>query len=125
MFLYFMPPRGSFYTTKTLTGLAILEHWFMVVPMPVKALWEWGMGSGSRTAIEPSEITAHHCAANALDQLPEPIDTSFGAVDSSAKPRPIDRNQPQEDQYLVAADGVISGTHVLPRPLLATIWRLP
>lgn len=29
----------------TLLTLAILEHWFLVVPLPVNALWAWGMAS--------------------------------------------------------------------------------
>lgn len=32
----------------TLTTLALIEHWFMVVPLPTNALWTWGLAS--RTA---------------------------------------------------------------------------
>ena len=34
----------------TLLSLAILEHWFMVLPLPSQALWNWGLRS---RAIEP------------------------------------------------------------------------
>ncbi|MCX7891302.1 MAG: putative photosynthetic complex assembly protein PuhE [Burkholderiales bacterium] len=35
-----------------LLGLAILEHWFLVLPLPVAALWQWGLKSrASRTAL--------------------------------------------------------------------------
>jgi putative photosynthetic complex assembly protein 2 len=27
----------------TLLALAVLEHWFMVLPLPVEALWSWGL----------------------------------------------------------------------------------
>lgn len=27
----------------TLLGLAVLEHWFMVLPLPVTALWKWSL----------------------------------------------------------------------------------
>ncbi len=27
----------------TLLGLAVLEHWFMVLPLPVAALWKWSL----------------------------------------------------------------------------------
>ena len=29
----------------SLTILAVLEHWFLVLPLPVAALWRWGMRS--------------------------------------------------------------------------------
>jgi putative photosynthetic complex assembly protein 2 len=29
----------------TLLSLAILEHWFMVLPLPAQALWHWGLGA--------------------------------------------------------------------------------
>jgi len=29
----------------TLMALAVLEHWFMVVPLPIEALWNWSMRS--------------------------------------------------------------------------------
>lgn len=32
-----------------LMTLAILEHWFMVLPLPTVALWRWAMRSDSRT----------------------------------------------------------------------------
>ena len=31
--------------TGTLLTLAILEHWFMVLPLPSDALWKWGLRS--------------------------------------------------------------------------------
>jgi putative photosynthetic complex assembly protein 2 len=32
----------------TLLSLAVLEHWFLVLPLPSEALWSWGLRS--RTA---------------------------------------------------------------------------
>lgn len=29
----------------TLLGLAVLEHWFLVIPLPSAALWSWGLTS--------------------------------------------------------------------------------
>ena len=37
----------------TLMALAVLEHWFLVLPIPAAALWNWGLAS--RTAEVPSE----------------------------------------------------------------------
>jgi putative photosynthetic complex assembly protein 2 len=34
--------------------LAILEHWFLVVPLPAAALWNWGLKS--RSAVRPAQI---------------------------------------------------------------------
>lgn len=31
----------------TLVALALLEHWFLVLPLPVEALWTWGLASRS------------------------------------------------------------------------------
>lgn len=31
----------------TLLALAILEHWFLVLPLPAEALWKWGMSNRS------------------------------------------------------------------------------
>jgi putative photosynthetic complex assembly protein 2 len=40
----------AFLLLATLVALAVLEHWFMVVPVPVRAIWEWGMGSRNADA---------------------------------------------------------------------------
>jgi putative photosynthetic complex assembly protein 2 len=37
--------KTAFVLLATLVALAVLEHWFMVVPVPVRAIWEWSMGS--------------------------------------------------------------------------------
>jgi putative photosynthetic complex assembly protein 2 len=49
------PGVGDFEATTltfsgTLLSLAILEHWFMVLPLPTQALWNWGFRS---RAVEP------------------------------------------------------------------------
>ncbi len=33
----------------TLLSLAILEHWFLVLPLPSAAMWSWGLRSRART----------------------------------------------------------------------------
>ena len=35
-----------------LTVLAVLEHWFLVLPLPIAALWGWGMRARGRAAGE-------------------------------------------------------------------------
>jgi putative photosynthetic complex assembly protein 2 len=42
-----------------LLALAILEHWFMVLPIPTEKLWNWGLRGASRRADQsPSGIPA-------------------------------------------------------------------
>ncbi|MEO8039898.1 MAG: putative photosynthetic complex assembly protein PuhE, partial [Betaproteobacteria bacterium] len=36
---------ASLTLAATLLSLAILEHWFMVLPLPTTALWSWGLRS--------------------------------------------------------------------------------
>lgn len=36
----------------SLLALGVLEHWFMIVPIPIAALWSWGMRR--RSAVEPA-----------------------------------------------------------------------
>ena len=38
----------------TLMALAILEHWFLVVPLPAARLWSWGLRS--REAVKPFDV---------------------------------------------------------------------
>jgi putative photosynthetic complex assembly protein 2 len=37
--------RASFMLLATLLTLAILEHWFLIVPLPVEKMWRWAMRS--------------------------------------------------------------------------------
>ncbi|MCF1502627.1 putative photosynthetic complex assembly protein PuhE [Afifella sp. H1R] len=38
------PFEATAYTfLATLMALAVLEHWFMVLPLPAEALWKWGL----------------------------------------------------------------------------------
>jgi hypothetical protein len=32
----------------TLTGLGVIEHWFLVMPLDVGQLWSWGLRSHER-----------------------------------------------------------------------------
>lgn len=48
-----------------LTGLALLEHWFLVLPIPAMELWRWGLKSRS-THAEPPESDA--CRVTVVDR---------------------------------------------------------
>ena len=41
-----------------LTALALLEHWFMVLPLPDERLWRWMLPDGSQTDTPPLEGSA-------------------------------------------------------------------
>jgi putative photosynthetic complex assembly protein 2 len=56
----------------SLLALGVLEHWFMIVPIPVAALWSWGMRPPS--AAEPS-------------MLPLPENAQVGGVANSVRDR--------------------------------------
>lgn len=46
---------AGFTLLATLMALAVLEHWFMVLPLPAEALWTWGLASR-----EPPKVSRDH-----------------------------------------------------------------
>ena len=50
----------AFLLLATLVALAVLEHWFMVVPVPVRAIWEWSMGSRPDAQARPTVSSRLH-----------------------------------------------------------------
>jgi putative photosynthetic complex assembly protein 2 len=50
---------AGFTMLASLMGLAVLEHWFLVLPLPAAALWSWGLKSRRLENFEglPSVIT--------------------------------------------------------------------
>ncbi len=62
---------AGFTCLATLTILAVLEHWFLVLPLPAERLWSWGLRSrGRRRSFEaevpvtaPKAATLGSCAA--------------------------------------------------------------
>jgi putative photosynthetic complex assembly protein 2 len=73
---------GSFEATgftflAVLMGLAVLEHWFLVLPLPAAALWNWGMksrqtvvgvGSGIVRDTSPSGASARDAERSVFDR---------------------------------------------------------
>ncbi len=55
---------GSAFNTTALTfaatlmTLAVLEHWFLVLPLPFEALWNWGLKSREMTATKGVAVPA-------------------------------------------------------------------
>jgi len=72
----------------TLAVLAVLEHWFLMLPLPVEALWRWAMDR--RAAARPARGMAAWeaglsapCDAASLDRLLADVaDGAYGRVES-------------------------------------------
>jgi len=66
----------------TLMALALLEHWFMVLPLPAEALWKWGLKSHethrSRRGRTGSAATSRMSAS--AQHGPLPARPAFGTV---------------------------------------------
>jgi len=43
----------GFVLLATLSALAVIEHWFMILPIPAEALWRWSL----RPSKEPEQTT--------------------------------------------------------------------
>ena len=39
----------------TLLSLAVLEHWFLVLPLPVESMWRWALGSRGSAATDTAK----------------------------------------------------------------------
>jgi putative photosynthetic complex assembly protein 2 len=119
----------AFLLIATLMALAVLEHWFMVVPLPVRAMWKWSVGSW--TGAGPDVLTP-----KADMPAPEALRRSAGAAvdravaeripgegEGPAKGGPGHHIHPPSAEHLAPADPAL--TRVPARTALATIWRLP
>jgi hypothetical protein len=42
--------RTGYLLVTTLLGLALLEHWFLVLPINDSALWQWALRSAKRAS---------------------------------------------------------------------------
>ena len=64
----------AFTFTAVMLALAILEHWFLVLPLPAARLWHWGLKSRkARTGFDPvSTKTAGHGLAGGEPAAPAP-----------------------------------------------------
>jgi len=88
----------------TILTLGILEHWFLVVPLPVNAIWQWGLRSRLADRSDDDDaglrsdfgrlpgrgvLRPRLATAETARRMARPID-EFGApgVDVSMKRRP-------------------------------------
>jgi putative photosynthetic complex assembly protein 2 len=121
---------AAFLLLATLMALAVLEHWFMVVPFPVKAIWEWSVGSWTAVGTDISGGVSDAARA------PDPLQRSAARTgdhgearcapdegEDQAKTQSGERVHTLGGEHPAPADPV--PTRGLARPALATIWRHP
>jgi putative photosynthetic complex assembly protein 2 len=86
----------------TILTLGVLEHWFLVVPLPVNAIWKWGLRSHAANDGEEADaipmfglasgrgdLRPHLAPAKAARRMVRPIGELFAPrVDVSIKRRP-------------------------------------
>jgi putative photosynthetic complex assembly protein 2 len=58
----------------SLMALGVLEHWFMVLPLPIAALWSWGMRSRTERVAGPAaaSLASDVRVRRAVTKVPEP-----------------------------------------------------
>lgn len=71
-------PAGSgsetaFALMATLAGLALIEHWAMVLPMSIEALWRWSLNGRETAANDTHEDNNHRAVMPANAPLRTPI----------------------------------------------------
>ena len=66
---------AGFVFLAALLALAILEHWFLVLPLPDAALWSWALRSRSEPA--PSNVVAPGTERRGLRPCPAPAAGAF------------------------------------------------
>ena len=62
--------RTGFMLLATLSALAVLEHWFLVVPIPFEKLWSWGLSERHHTPHQQGPIDADF---HRIKQPPGPL----------------------------------------------------
>jgi putative photosynthetic complex assembly protein 2 len=64
----------------TLMALAILEHWFLVIPLPAGKLWQWGLASRQPSKAFDVEIAAGFLGAGKTTYMRRRL-AEYGAMD--------------------------------------------
>ena len=100
----------------TLSALAVLEHWFMVLPIPIERMWSWSLSTGTRSG-EWVSVPSAMVIARAVDGR-----RGQTAFESRAAPV-TDMRRPRTSE----ADGTEPTLHdnIYPHPVLAKNGRRP
>jgi putative photosynthetic complex assembly protein 2 len=82
---------------STLFALGVIEHWFMLLPLPAITLWGWGM----RSPVSPEETTMKPTSDVKTPTVPPQlvVISNEHAEPLSAPPRPKGARQRLEDEF--------------------------
>jgi len=78
-------PGGTIFTTAgftllaTLMALAVIEHWFMILPIPAEALWRW--------SLDPVPVEHEHDGGSPVQPRADPPVEATAASASETEPR--------------------------------------
>lgn len=81
---------------STLFALGVVEHWFMLLPLPAITLWGWGMRSSFRPEDNIMEQVPDNKAAISPPNL---VVLSSVRPEAATKPQPVCARQRLEDQF--------------------------
>jgi putative photosynthetic complex assembly protein 2 len=72
----------------TMMTLAILEHWFLVIPLPAGKLWQWGLASRKPTKAFDVEIAAGFLGAGKTTYMRRRL-ADLGSLDQSVSGKSV------------------------------------
>ena len=72
----------------TMMTLAILEHWFLVIPLPAGKLWQWGLASRKPSKAFEVEITAGFLGAGKTTYMRRRL-AELGAADQKVSGKTV------------------------------------
>ncbi len=88
---------------STLFALGVVEHWFMLLPLPALTLWSWGMRSGlppENTTMEPNLSADNSTVTQVQRATPEIVEPMPAAADVRPAGQPqlvVVQNTRQDD----------------------------
>jgi putative photosynthetic complex assembly protein 2 len=72
----------------TMMALAILEHWFLVIPLPAGKLWQWGLASRKPSKAFDVEIAAGFLGAGKTTYMRRRL-AEYGAMDQKVSGKTV------------------------------------
>lgn len=102
-----------------LAMLAILEHWFLVLPLPVEALWRWSLKS--RPSVETAAVQAPPPAPAPRDA--EACPRCAPRLDAAARPLALSPRRVSDKTYSRAAMAGVLAEAILPQAATEPVAR--
>jgi hypothetical protein len=113
---------------STLFALGVVEHWFMLLPLPAITLWGWGIRSG----LPPEDTTMEQERDTKITNAPPNLVVLANVRPDAAPPRPAPAacaRQRLEDQFRQsfreqhARDGLTTALNISTEPAATTNGR--